>query len=68
MLIYPSGSIYTSIKKRLSKSVANLSKNNHLKVIAWKFSFDDKSDIEYKRNISKYILQRFLLKNYFKNR
>ena len=62
VLIYPSGSIYTSIKKRLSKSVANLSKNNHLKVIAWKISFDDKSDIEYKRNISKYILQRFFAK------
>ncbi len=58
VLIYPSGSIYTSIKKRLSKSVVNLSKNNNLKVIAWKFSFNDKSDIEYKRDISNYILQR----------
>ena len=62
VLIYPSGSIYTSIKKRLSKSVANLSKNNHLQVIAWKFSFDDKSNIDYKRNIGQYILQRFFAK------
>ena len=58
VLIYPSGSIYTSITKRFSKSVSKLSKVNNLKVIAWKFIFDDKANIEYNRNISKYILKR----------
>ena len=58
VLIYPSGSIYTSIVKRFSKSVSKLSKNNNLKVIAWKFSFDEENNIEYDRNIRKYILKR----------
>ena len=58
VLIYPSGSIYTSIVKRFSKSVSKLSLKNNLKVIAWKFIFDDKENIEYDRNIGKYILKR----------
>ena len=59
ILIYPSGSIYTSITARLSKSVSKLSMVNKLKVIAWKFKFDDKSNIEYDKNIGRYILKRF---------
>ena len=58
VLIYPSGSIYTSIIKRLSKSVSKLSMSNKLQVIAWKFLFDDESNIEYDRNIGKYIFER----------
>ena len=58
VLIYPSGSIYTSIIKRFSKSVSKLSMINQLKVIAWKFIFDDQANIEYDRNIGKYILKR----------
>ena len=41
ILIYPSGSIYTSVIKRFSKSVSKLSMINKLKVIAWKFIFND---------------------------
>ncbi len=59
ILIYPSGSIYTSILKRFSKSVSKLSISNHTKVIAWKFSYFDQSNIEYNRDISKYIFERF---------
>ena len=58
VLIYPSGSIYTSISERLSKSVSKLSMINNLKVIAWKFIFDYEANIEYDRNIGKYILKR----------
>ena len=58
VLIYPSGSIYTSIIKRFSKSVSKLSMVNKLKVIAWKFIFNDQSNIEYDRNIGKYIFKR----------
>ena len=58
VLIYPSGSIYTSIMKRFSKSVSKLSMSNKLQVIAWKFLFDDESNIEYDRNIGKYIFKR----------
>ena len=58
VLIYPSGSIHTSIVKRLSKRVSKLSKINNLKVIAWQFLFYDKDNIAYDRNIGKYILQR----------
>ena len=58
VLIYPSGSIYTSIIKRFSKSVSKLSIINNLKVIAWKFIFDDLENIEYDRNIGKYIFKR----------
>ena len=59
VLIYPSGSIYTSIIDRFSKSVSKLSMINKLRVIAWKFVFDDKANIEYDRNIGKYIFKRF---------
>ena len=58
VLIYPSGSIYTSVIKRFSKSVSKLSMINKLKVIAWKFIFNDQANIEYDRNIGKYILKR----------
>ena len=58
VLIYPSGSIYTSVIKRFSKSVSKLSMINKLKVIAWKFIFNDQANIEYDRNIGKYILRR----------
>ena len=58
VLIYPSGSIYTSISERLSKSVSKLSMINNLKVIAWKFIFDYETNIQYNRNIGKYILKR----------
>ena len=63
VLIYPSGSIYTSITERFSKSVSKLSMINNLKVIAWKFLFDDQANIEYDRNIGKYILKRFYSDN-----
>ena len=46
-------------KKRLSKSVSKLSFKSNMKIIAWKFSFDDNSKIEYKRNIAEYIFKRF---------
>ena len=59
ILIYPSGSIYTSIKTRFSKSVSKISFMNNIRVIAWKFSFIDNSKIEYDRNIAKFILRRF---------
>ena len=63
VLIYPSGSIYTSITERLSKSVSKLSTINNLKVIAWKFLFEDKANIVYDRNIGKYILKRIYSDN-----
>ena len=55
VLIYSSGSIYTSITKRLSKSVSKLSMIHNIEVIAWKFLFYDKENIEYERNIGKYV-------------
>ncbi len=58
VLIYPSGSIYTSIVKRFSKSVSKLSMINKLKVIAWKFIFNEQANIAYDRNIGKYIFKR----------
>tara|TARA_B100001248_G_C27304126_1_gene418566 strand:+ start:154 stop:804 length:651 start_codon:yes stop_codon:yes gene_type:complete len=58
VLIYPSGSIYTSITERLSKSISKLSMIHNIEVLAWKFIFDDKAKIEYDRNIGKYILKR----------
>ena len=62
VLIYPSGSIYTSITERFSKSVSKLINDSIiLEVIAWKFIFDDKSNIEYDRNIGKYILKEYVL-------
>ena len=63
VLIYPSGSIYTSITERFSKSVSKLSMINNLDVIAWKFLFDDKACIEYDRNIVKYIFKRIYSDN-----
>ncbi len=63
VLIYPSGSIYTPITKRLSKSVSKLSMIHNIEVIAWKFFFDDKSDITYDRNIGKYIFKRIYADN-----
>ena len=63
VLIYPSGSIYTSITERLSKSVSNLSKFHDIQVIAWKFIFEDKANIVYDRNIGKYILKRIYSDN-----
>ena len=63
VLLYPSGSIYTPITKRLSKSVSKLSMIHNIEVIAWKFFFDDKSNIAYDRNIGKYILKRIYADN-----
>ena len=63
VLIYPSGSIYTSITERFSKSVSKLSMINNLKVIAWEFLFDDKANIAYDRNIARYILNRICSDN-----
>ncbi|WP_288239823.1 1-acyl-sn-glycerol-3-phosphate acyltransferase [uncultured Prochlorococcus sp.] len=60
ILIYPSGSIYTSIKTRFSKSVSKLAFTGNIKIIAWKFSFVDRSNIEYNRKIVDYILKRFI--------
>ena len=63
VLIYPSVSIYTSISERLSKSVSKLSMTHNIEVIAWKFFFNDKSNIEYDWNIGKYILKRIFSDN-----
>ena len=62
ILIFPSGSIYTSINQRFSKSVLNLSIKYDLDVIAWKFFYLDysKSNIRYETNILEYILKRFV--------
>ena len=63
VLIYPSGSIYTSITERLSKSVSKLSMFHNMEVIAWKIIFDDKANINYDRNIGKYIFKRIYADN-----
>ena len=63
VLIYPSGSIYTSITERLSKSASKLSMIHNIEIIAWNFLFDDKANIEYDRNIVKYILKRIYSEN-----
>lgn len=63
ILIYPSGSIYTSITDRFSKSVSKLSMVNNLKVIAWEFIFDDQANVTYDRNIAKYIFKRIYSDN-----
>ncbi len=63
VLLYPSGSIYTPITKRLSKSVSKLSMIHNIDVIAWKVLFDDKSNIAYDRNIGRYILKRIYADN-----
>ncbi len=64
ILLFPSGSIYTSINDRFSKSVSNLSIRYNLEVIAWKFLYEDKSklEVEYNENIIKYIIKRFSAK------
>ena len=60
VLIYPSGSIYTSIDRRFSRSISKLSMDNSLKVIAWKFKYNSKEEIPYyKKDIFRYILSRF---------
>ena len=61
ILIFPSGSIYTSIKKRFSRSIAKLSLKNKLDVIAWKISFKEKGSdyIKYDKNLLMFILRRF---------
>ena len=62
ILIFPSGSIYTSIKKRFSKSIAKLSLKNELDVIAWKISFKEKDNnfIKYEKNLFRFLFKRFL--------
>ena len=62
ILIFPSGSIYTSIKKRFSKSIAKISKSNQLDVIAWKISFEEKDNnfIKYEKNLFSFLFKRFL--------
>ena len=62
ILIFPSGSIYTSIKKRFSKSIAKLSMKNELDVIAWKISFKEKDNnfIKYEKNLFRFLFKRFL--------
>ena len=62
ILIFPSGSIYTSIKKRFSKSIAKISKSNQLDVIAWKISFEEKDNnfIKYEKNLYSFLFKRFL--------
>ncbi len=61
VLIYPSGSIYTPIDKRFSKSISKLSIANNLKVIAWKFHYENLSKKEkaYKRNVLGFVFRRF---------
>lgn len=62
ILVFPSGSIYTSIKKRFSKSIAKISKTNQLDVIAWKISFEEKDNnfIKYEKNLFSFLFKRFL--------
>ena len=62
ILIFPSGSIYTSIKKRFSRSIAKISKSNQLDVIAWKISFEEKDNnfIKYEKNLFSFLFKRFL--------
>ena len=62
VLIYPSGSIYTSIEKRFSRSISKLSMNNNLNVIAWRFYYKNINDekIFFEKDILKFVLKRFL--------
>ena len=62
ILVFPSGSIYTSIKKRFSKSIAKLSVKNKLDVIAWKISFKEKGNnfVKYEKDLLRFIFKRFL--------
>ena len=61
VLIYPSGSIYTPIDKRFSRSVSKLSMAGNLNVIAWKLNYKDISRKEnsYERDVIKFIIRRF---------
>ena len=60
-LIFPSGSIYTPIDKRFSKSISKLSISYNLNVIAWKIYYrsNSKKQNEYNRDIFKFIMRRF---------
>ena len=62
ILIFPSGSIYTSIKSRFSRSIAKISKSNQLDVIAWKITLEEKDNnfIKYEKNLFSFIFKRFL--------
>ena len=62
ILIFPSGSIYTSIKNRFSRSISKISKSNKLDVIAWKISFEEKDNnfIKYEKNLYSFLFKRFL--------
>ena len=62
ILIFPSGSIYTSIKKRFSKSIAKIALKNELDVIAWKICFKEKGVnlVKYEKNLLMFIFKRFL--------
>ena len=62
ILIFPSGSIYTPITKRFSKSISILSKKNNLDVITWKIYFEGKqgSFVKYEKNVYNFIFKRFL--------
>ena len=64
IFIYPSGSIYTSIEKRFSKSISRLSFSNNLKVIAWKiyYSNPQEKELVYDKDLFKFIIKRFLSK------
>ncbi len=61
VLIYPSGSIYTPIEKRFSKSVSKLSIANNLNIIAWKLDYKNFSNKEncYKKDVIEFIVNRF---------
>lgn len=65
VLIYPSGSIYTPIEKRFSKSISKLSINYNLKVIAWKIYYKNysKKRNEYKKDVYKFLIRRFFSEN-----
>ena len=62
ILIFPSGSIYTSIKKRFSKSIAKISLKNELDVIAWKISFQQRGNdfVRYEKNLLRFLFKRFI--------
>ena len=62
ILIFPSGSIYTPITKRFSKSISKLSKKNNLDVITWKIYFEGKQEsfVKYEKNVYNFIFKRFL--------
>ena len=61
ILIFPSGSIYTSIKKRFSKSISMISKTNNIKVVTWQINYEEtsKRKISYKNNAIQYLISRF---------